>query len=62
MGRFSDKIEAHRDTATEQPTTDARGQGANSPFSMQYDLEEYELDTETIDQMLSVTVALTNLL
>ena len=34
----------------------------DSPFSMGYDVEEYQLDAETTDQLLGLLVAVTNLL
>lgn len=33
-----------------------------SPFSMRYDLEAYEFDTDDTDQALGIIIAVTNLL
>lgn len=48
------------DVEGETPQPDASG--AESPFSMGYDLSSYEVDAETTDQLLGVLVAVTNLL
>lgn len=68
MGRFNDVIEAdaHRDAdpapTEDQPATDD-GPGRDiSPFSMNYEVDRYDLDAETTDRMLTVLVAVTNIL
>lgn len=46
-------------------TDDERGgqpDGASDPFSFGYDTELYEVDRETVDQGLSLVIALANLL
>lgn len=50
------------ESAAEDETPQPDGSGAESPFSMGYDLSSYEVDAETTDQLLGVLVAVTNLL
>jgi len=64
---FQERIEAANDGAeTDQsvPSSNSttRSRFSDDPFSMQYETEQFEMDADTVDQMLSLLVAATNVL
>lgn len=60
---FQSAIEPDEPTTEDASAADSPAESrADSPFSMGYDVEEYQLDAETTDQLLGLLVAVTNLL
>lgn len=61
MGVLTDTIEDAQTTANDEGRDAPAGSSA-SPFAMEYDTEEYDIDAETLNQLLTGVVALTNLI
>jgi hypothetical protein len=59
--RIDDHIEEAETDESTPSTSDSTTPPPADPFSMEFDLEQFEVDAQTADQMLGVLVAVTNL-
>lgn len=62
LSKVRESVADDTDAATAEPEPSTTSSGGSDPFSQDYDLSEWTLDAETVDQVLGILMVVTNLL